>query len=231
MVGVPGTSGPISAATNNTLAQGSKEDDEIIGKIKDLQITAPAPRNGLELDVSTHLNYYYHVKLHDSERYFVSLCTKLTGQPIFVFASTLDETHYLALILRYFGMNATPLYSSMGRSNGFDALREFRSGPHRILITTDRLCPLHVPEADHILNFNLPTTAKNYIWRIRRVSPDKKCNVINFASQHDMGVVNHLETALKIPLAKYDLEESAMVSPMRIHNAQMEVKRVMELND
>lgn len=89
---------------------------------------------------------------------------------VFVFARSKDVTARLWRTLRNQGFHeATQLHSGLTQQAREQALLDFKEGRYRVLIATDVVGRgIHVDEVAHVINFDLPRDADDYIHRIGR---------------------------------------------------------------
>jgi ATP-dependent RNA helicase RhlE len=89
---------------------------------------------------------------------------------VFVFTRSKDATAKLWRTLRNQGFHeATQLHSGLTQQGREQALQDFKEGRYRVLIATDVVGRgIHVDEVSHVINFDLPRDADDYIHRIGR---------------------------------------------------------------
>jgi ATP-dependent RNA helicase RhlE len=89
---------------------------------------------------------------------------------IFVFSRSKDSTAKLWRTLRNNGFHeATQLHSGLTQSAREQALQDFKDNRYRVLIGTDVVGRgIHVDEVAHVINFDFPRDADDYIHRIGR---------------------------------------------------------------
>jgi len=89
---------------------------------------------------------------------------------VFIFTRSKDTTARLWRTLRNQGFHeATQLHSGLTQQVREQALQDFKDGRYRVLIATDVVGRgIHVDEVSHVINFDLPRDADDYIHRIGR---------------------------------------------------------------
>jgi ATP-dependent RNA helicase RhlE len=71
--------------------------------------------------------------------------------------------------LQHAGIDAAELHSNKTQSERKQALEGFKSGEHRVLIATDIAARgLDIDGISHVVNFDVPRNAEDYIHRIGR---------------------------------------------------------------
>jgi ATP-dependent RNA helicase RhlE len=88
---------------------------------------------------------------------------------VLVFCGTKDNAEYLTRRLQHVGIDAAELHSNKTQSERKEALEGFKSGEHRVLIATDIAARgLDIDGISHVVNFDVPRNAEDYIHRIGR---------------------------------------------------------------
>ncbi|WP_420147689.1 DEAD/DEAH box helicase [Spirosoma sp.] len=96
------------------------------------------------------------------------------------------------------------IHSNKAQNNRFETVEKFKSGTYRILIATDIIARgLDVAEVSHVINFDMPDVAENYIHRIGRTGrADQKGIAVTFITPADEERQTAIEALMnyKIPL-------------------------------
>ncbi len=99
--------------------------------------------------------------------------------------------------------DATVIHSDRRQQDREAALADFKSGKFRILIATDVAGRgIHVDDVAHVVNYDLPMEAEDYIHRIGRTGRiGASGKATSFATARDRGLVSQIEklTGNKIP--------------------------------
>lgn len=95
-----------------------------------------------------------------------------TDSRILIFVRVNRTADFLASLLSDTLMSSTSVYSDRRQSEREAAIGYFRSGRHRVLVTTFRFGRHSLPinGMTHVINYDLPLIAKDYIDSIRRAS-------------------------------------------------------------
>src|SRR5579863_1909784 len=105
------------------------------------------------------------------------LLTKETGRCL-VFARTKRGTDKLARNLIREGFAAAVIHGDRSQSQRTAALTGFQNGRYRILIATDIAARgIHVQDIAHVINYDLPEIAENFIHRVGRTGRAGKSGV------------------------------------------------------
>ena len=96
------------------------------------------------------------------------LLTKENGRCL-VFARTKRGTEKLARTLHREGFAATMIHGDRSQSQRTTALTGFQEGRYQILVATDLAARgIHVQDIAHVINYDLPEIAENFIHRVGR---------------------------------------------------------------
>jgi len=89
---------------------------------------------------------------------------------VFVFTRSKDRAASLWRALRNKGFHeATQLHSDLKQNVREEALQDFKNGRYRVMIATDVVGRgIHVDEVAHVVNYDMPREAEDYIHRIGR---------------------------------------------------------------
>ena len=91
-----------------------------------------------------------------------------TGQCL-VFARTKRGAEKVASQLNREGIRATVIHGDRSQSERTAALRAFQQGRYRVLVATDLASRgIHVENIAHVINYDLPEVAENFIHRVGR---------------------------------------------------------------
>ena len=88
-----------------------------------------------------------------------------------VFVNTKRTAEYLSDLLQLNDLNARAISGDVPQNKRIRMLREFQSGDLAVLIATDVASRgLHVPDVSHVVNYDLPQDAEDYVHRIGRTA-------------------------------------------------------------
>jgi ATP-dependent RNA helicase RhlE len=97
-----------------------------------------------------------------------SLLAKETGRCL-IFARTKRGTEKLANNLIRQGFTAAMIHGDRSQSQRTAALTGFQQGRYRVLVATDLASRgIHVQDIAHVINYDLPEIAENFIHRVGR---------------------------------------------------------------
>ena len=97
------------------------------------------------------------------------LITQGAWEQVLVFTRTKHGANRLAEYLGKQGLTAAPIHGNKSQSARTKALSEFKAGTLRILVATDIAARgLDIDQLPHVVNFELPNVAEDYVHRIGR---------------------------------------------------------------
>ena len=91
-----------------------------------------------------------------------------------------------------------------------------KSTLHSLLLLGSKHCDcsgLDIPEVDLVVNYDMPTTSKDYIHRVGRTArAGRSGKAILIATQYDVELVQRLEAALEKKLEEWPMDKEAVMS-------------------
>ncbi len=132
-------------------------------------------RNPVRLTFGSTLKPHENVRLQafevsaDGKQSMLNhLLGKETGRCL-VFSRTKRGTERIAKSLNRDGINATMIHGDRSQSQRTAALEGFQRGRFRVLVATDLASRgIHVQDIVHVINYDLPEVAENFIHRVGR---------------------------------------------------------------
>jgi len=112
-----------------------------------------------------------------------------------IFAATKRDADGLAVRLRHAGHAAAALHGDMSQRERNRTVTDLRRGKVRLLVATDVAARgLDVSGISHVINFDLPKFAEDYVHRIGRTGRAGASGIaISFASGQDLGALGRIE--------------------------------------
>jgi len=126
------------------------------------------------------------------------------GGQTLVFTRTKHRADRVARAVGAAGHRVTRLHADRSMSQRREALDGFRSGRYRVLIATDIAARgIDVPEITHVVNFDLPHTAEDYIHRIGRTArAEASGRATSFAAPEEHEQLRAIERHLGHPVPR-----------------------------
>jgi ATP-dependent RNA helicase RhlE len=144
-----------------------------------------------------------HVSHHiDGEQKAGWLNRFLTGTPrhALVFVRTKHRADRLVQALAAGGHPCAPLHSDRSQSQREAAVAGFKSGRYRVLVATDIAARgLDVDGIDHVINYEVPSTAETYVHRVGRTGrAESSGTAVTLVAPEERGTMRSIERALKL---------------------------------
>ncbi len=119
-----------------------------------------------------------------------------------VFSNRRDRTHRLKQWLNQRGMDCEVLAGDVPQSQRTRTLERFKSGSTRCVIATDVAGRgIHVTGISHVINYDLPEDAEDYVHRIGRTGRAGASGVsISFVAESDAFNLPAIEAFLDVPV-------------------------------
>jgi ATP-dependent RNA helicase RhlE len=118
------------------------------------------------------------------------------------------------------------IHSNKSQNFRFNAVGNFTEGTYRILIATDIVARgIDVSEVSHVINFDIPEEAENYIHRIGRTGrADRKGIAISFATKDESDALAAIEALMKYNIPLSPFPEDVIVSDVLIDEELPQIK-------
>jgi ATP-dependent RNA helicase RhlE len=130
-----------------------------------------------------------------------------------VFTRTKHRANRLAEYLDRHGVSAVRIHGNRSQAQRTEALAGFKSGKYRILVATDiAQRGIDVADLEHVVNFDVPAVAEDYIHRVGRTARAEATGyAFTFVSPDEEGDLRAIERALnarlpRVKLADFDYE-------------------------
>jgi len=143
----------------------------------------------------------YRAPMQEKTPLLLQLLDQERGRTL-VFTRTKHRADRVARAVGAAGHRVTRLHADRSMSQRREAIDGFRSGRYRVLIATDIAARgLDVPEIAHVVNFDLPRTAEDYIHRIGRTArAEASGRATSFASPEEREQLRVIERHLGHPI-------------------------------
>jgi ATP-dependent RNA helicase RhlE len=144
------------------------------------------------------------------------LLSKETGRCL-VFARTKRGTERLAKNLNREGFAAAMIHGDRSQSQRTAALTGFQQGRYRILVATDLASRgIHVQDIAHVINYDLPEVAENFIHRVGRTGRAGELGVAStLFAREQRSELHQLERTLGIRMERMQADDAPFARPER----------------
>ncbi|XP_013137843.1 PREDICTED: ATP-dependent RNA helicase DDX24, partial [Papilio polytes] len=112
--------------------------------------------------------------LENKDAYLYYILKRHPGRTI-VFCNSIGSVRRLAQLFTLLKCSPLPLHASMPQRQRLKNLERFRDDPHGVLVATDVAARgLDIPDVDHVVHYQVPKTAENYVHRSGRTARANK---------------------------------------------------------
>jgi len=142
---------------------------------------------------------------HQKTPLLLRLLGEERGQTL-VFTRTKHRADRLTRAVAAAGHRVTRLHADRTMAQRREALEGFRAGRYRVLVATDIAARgIDVPDIAHVVNFDLPHTAEDYIHRIGRTArAEATGRATSFAAPEEREQLRAIERHLGHPVPRHD---------------------------
>ncbi len=199
-------------ATRQSLLFSATFSDEI-KKLADVMLKNPqlievARRNMVSETISHRV---YMVDSDQKRHLLLHLLKESNLSQVLVFLGTKFGASRLAVWLERQGINATAIHGDKSQQQRTEALEAFKAGTVRVLIATDVAARgLDIDDLPHVINYELPHTAEDYVHRIGRTGrAGKKGDATSLVAPEEKGRLHDIEKLIKFKIDQVTTPEFA----------------------
>jgi ATP-dependent RNA helicase RhlE len=150
-----------------------------------------------------------HVYEVEQDRKFGLLETMLNEETgsFLVFARTKHGADKLAKKLGQQGFKAAAIHGDRSQNQRIQALKGFQEGYYRVLVATDVAARgIHVEGIAHVVNYDLPQVAEDFIHRVGRTGrAGAKGTASTFATRSERSEIGRIERTLSVKLKRREI--------------------------
>jgi len=126
------------------------------------------------------------------------------------------------------------IHSNKSQNFRFNVIKKFREGTYRFIIATDIVARgIDVSEVSHVINFDAPEVAANYIHRIGRTGrADRKGNSITFVTEIDAESISAIQQLMNYEIPIAALPEGVEISEVLTEDEKPQINmKTIRLKD
>jgi ATP-dependent RNA helicase RhlB len=144
----------------------------------------------------------YYPSNDEKPRLLLGLLGSMEAVRTMIFVNTKREAEYLSRLMEANGLKARAISGDVPQNKRIRMLREFQSGDLPVLIATDVASRgLHVPNVSHVINYDLPQDAEDYVHRIGRTArAGATGDAISFACETYAFTLPEIEKFIGFPI-------------------------------
>jgi ATP-dependent RNA helicase RhlE len=163
---------------------------------------------GLSRPAHTVAHALYPVPQHLKTNLLLALLKQTDTGSVLIFTRTKHRAEKLSRQIGMAGFRATSLHSDRSQGQRQSALAGFKSGHFQVMVATDIAARgLDVEGISHVINFDMPATADDYIHRIGRTGrAERTGDAFTLVTPDDKDMVRSLEKIMDKPLLHQTLD-------------------------
>ncbi len=148
----------------------------------------------------------------------VSLLRAIKNGRVMVFANTRVATDLVERTLNANGIEAAAMSGEVPQKKRQTLLKRFHDGELPVLVATDVAARgLHIPDVTHVINYDLPQDAEDYVHRIGRTARlGAKGEAISFACENYAFHLPEIENFIGYPIVTEQAEQDQMPEITRV---------------
>ncbi|MFC1720398.1 DEAD/DEAH box helicase [Pseudomonadota bacterium] len=148
----------------------------------------------------------------------VSLLSAIKDGRVLVFANMRVTTDLIERTLNANGIQAEAMSGQVPQKKRQTLLKQFHDGKLPVLVATDVAARgLHIPDVTHVINYDLPQDAEDYVHRIGRTARlGAKGEAISFACENYAFHLPEIEAYIGYPIATEQADEEQMSEIVRV---------------
>lgn len=165
----------------------------------------------------------YPVTLNNKGPVLLELLKRDEVESAIVFTRTRSRADRVAKLLTHNRIAAIAIHGDRSQDQRKSALAGFRAGKYRVMVATDLAARgLDIQDVSHVINFDLPDEAEDYIHRIGRTARMGKAGeALSLVTPEDRVSLGRIEGTLGIKLereelAGFDAPELASANPVKV---------------
>jgi len=145
--------------------------------------------------VDTVKQLVYLVKSNEKFKVLYNLLRRPNIGRVLIFANRRDQTERIAHELKRHGIDCAVLSGAVSQNRRMRVLEDFRSGKIQTVVATDVAGRgLHVDDINHVVNFDLPYEAEDYVHRIGRTGrAGSSGTAVSFACEDESFTIPEIE--------------------------------------
>lgn len=164
----------------------------------------------------------YYTAISDKIPLLIGLLTQMESPRAIVFVNTKRAADTVHGYLLANGFSVEVISGDVPQKKRLDLLAKFRDGDFSVLVATDVAARgLHIPEVSHVINFDLPQEAEDYVHRIGRTArAGASGDAISFACEEYSFSLPEIEAYIGHKIPKEPVNELLMAITVKSPKAR-----------
>ncbi|MEK7286121.1 MAG: DEAD/DEAH box helicase [Nitrospirota bacterium] len=171
---------------------------------------------GLSRPAHTVTHAIFPVPMHLKSSLLMTLLEGTTTESVLIFTRTKHRAERLFPQIAAAGHTVTTLHSNKSQSQRQTALKGFKDGKFQVMVATDIAARgIDVSTISHVINYDMPATADDYIHRVGRTGrAEKTGDAFTLVTPEDSGTVKMIERMMGKPLSRQILSSFDYTIPV-----------------
>ena len=168
-----------------------------------------------KVTLDTTRQVVFTVPSSDKFALFLNLLKRDNPERILMFCNRRDETERVMRLMDRYRISADLLSGAVPQKKRLQVLEAFREGKIRVLVATDVAGRgLHVDAISHVINYDIPFDAEDYVHRIGRTGRAGASGIAyTFACENEAFSMPEIEKYIGRPLEYENPEPALLVLP------------------
>lgn len=131
----------------------------------------------------------------DKDEFLINLLQSFDSTSVLIFTETRRKASWVTGRLRDADVRAEEIHSDVSQNKRESIMKRYRNGEFTVLVATDVAARgLDVPQIGHVVNYDLPNTAQDYVHRIGRTGrAGRSGSAHSFVSNEQRYLVRDIE--------------------------------------
>jgi len=175
---------------------------------------------GLSRPAHTVSHALFPVPQHLKPKLLLKILEHTDTNSVLIFTRTKYRAKSLAKKIAAKKYTVTSIHSNRSQAQRQSALKGFKDGTYHIMVATDIAARgLDIENISHVINFDIPATADDYIHRIGRTGrAERSGDAFTLTTPEDDDMIKKLEKIIGNKIARKKLEDFDYNSPKPQHN-------------
>ncbi|MFP3853031.1 MAG: DEAD/DEAH box helicase [Anaerolineales bacterium] len=175
----------------------------------------------------------YPVPQHLKRSLLLKLLDQTRTDSVLIFTRTKRRAQRLARQIADGGYKVTSLHGNRTQGQRRQAMSGFKNGQYQIMVATDIASRgLDVARISHVINYDMPGTADDYIHRIGRTGrAERTGEAFTLVTPEDRKLVQKIEGVMSAKLSRQTLPDFNYASPKPEHHSKKSNNANAKTND
>ena len=178
---------------------------------------------GISRPAHTVSHSLFPVPQHLKSKLILKILERTDTDSVLIFTRTKYRAKSLAKRIAAQDFSVTSIHSNRSQAQRQSALKGFKDGTYQIMVATDIAARgLDVENISHVINFDIPATADDYIHRIGRTGrAERSGEAFTLTTPADDDMIKQLEKIIGDKIERNKLEEFDYSSPKPQYNKRL----------